>query len=590
MGVGGVGESGSGIAPTQLNPDFQAVRINGFDLDDPNVSSGTNGILALNNTGLVITNINACTYYPNGNYTGGGLGTSGTQALTGYSAIVQAVLDGYNNGGWNGNEGITGTNAIQNPNVYGIGFAYVNDLGYAGTSWGGVSLTGTDATSNGGNGDLLIRETYTADSNLKGYVDIAHDYTNWLAAYSQGSQSGLAPSGPVGMVAADFGFYSLQTGQPVDIAHDYTTWLASYSLYTNGGSFQLGGSDISVTPGHDWRFWCRTRARLAAPVGGCGIPGRIFAGRAGCCESWVSYGLQLWAKGWEECTSLLGLLTGFVVLSFAVGANAELVYFLVPVTNDPNCYSDPNNINNVANANNQANGGSGTGTNANDYAPGIYSVSGNGVSTPFSVTITGWNSNDGPDGTVTPPKTTSVSKLFALIKGTAKGWQYQAMGSANVTVQQSTGTYPLNLTPDVGDTWFSGPYAAGNSSGGTVVGTSIGVLNGPGGTDASYGIIATANQGGYVFPGTASAKNLATATGGIGTYVSSLSTYLAVSSGSLAAVRLGDVFFTYGPTGSSNALPSAGTATLQALAYTSPRANSFRPSGGATRPSGCRVR
>ena len=40
--------------------------------------------------------------------------------------------------------------------------------------------------------------------------------------------------------------------------------------------------------------------------------------------------------------SFLGLLTGVVVLAFAASAQAELVYFLRPVYNDPNCASDPN--------------------------------------------------------------------------------------------------------------------------------------------------------------------------------------------------------------------------------------------------------
>ena len=129
--------------------------------------AGTSGLLEFNNTGLVITNVAACEYWhSNGN---------GTYIeYTGLPAFMIAVLDGYDNGSWEGHSGITGSNAITDPSEYCIAFAYASNLGYVGQTWGGIALTASDSN------DLLIRETYMGDANLDGMVNI-YDYDTLLA-------------------------------------------------------------------------------------------------------------------------------------------------------------------------------------------------------------------------------------------------------------------------------------------------------------------------------------------------------------------------------------------------------------------------
>ena len=123
-----------GLAPSSaragyLNPNFQAAEISTLDLG----SAGTSGLLEFNNTGLVITNVAACEYWhSNGN---------GTYIeYTGLPAFMIAVLDGYDNGSWEGHSGITGSNAITDPSEYCIAFAYASNLGYVGQTWGGIAV------------------------------------------------------------------------------------------------------------------------------------------------------------------------------------------------------------------------------------------------------------------------------------------------------------------------------------------------------------------------------------------------------------------------------------------------------------------
>ena len=223
----------SSSAPAQtLNPTFQAAEISTLDLGDPSISQGPGGLIELNNTGLVITNVLDSTYWHNN-------GDGTTAEYTGLPAIVKAVLDGRNNGTWQGIQGITGMNAAQNPSTYCIAFATVDQLGYENTTWGGVALAASDTTTNGGQGDLLIRETYVGDAMLDGTVDVAHDYMAWLSSYGETP----ALPGPVGPAAGDFDYYSLTTGNPVDVAHDYMAWLANYGAPPLGGD--VPGLDVS---------------------------------------------------------------------------------------------------------------------------------------------------------------------------------------------------------------------------------------------------------------------------------------------------------------------------------------------------------
>ena len=211
---------------------FQAQEISTL-----NITAGSaGGLVELNNAGLVITNIGGCSYNPYG----------ATSAIPGFTGIVAAVQDGLDGGSWNGISGITGINAATAPHTYGIAFNYLTSpalKGLQGTNWGGVQFTDSDLTTNGGSGDLLIRETYVGDAVLNGYVDLANDYNIWAANYGTvvGGTAGIATTGGVGIAAGDYASWSFLTGNIVDLANDYNLWAATYGNpglgpnYTNGG-------------------------------------------------------------------------------------------------------------------------------------------------------------------------------------------------------------------------------------------------------------------------------------------------------------------------------------------------------------------
>ena len=125
---------------------FQATRISTLDLGS---TSGTGGLVELQNTGLVITDVADSTYVHWNTPAQGG----GYVVDTGFSAIVSAVQDGLDFNGtgfdWKGQSGITGLNAQQSGvrPVYGIGFDTAGDIGVfaGGVTWGGVLLTASDA-------------------------------------------------------------------------------------------------------------------------------------------------------------------------------------------------------------------------------------------------------------------------------------------------------------------------------------------------------------------------------------------------------------------------------------------------------------
>jgi len=213
-----------GLPPTLagqvLNPNFQAAEISYFDLNDPHVSDG---LMEFNNTGLVISDVAACSYWHDN--VPGSTDPANFTLYTGYSAVVEAVRDGMapaaNAQGvllptWTGSQGITGLNAAEYPSTYCIAFAYAGTLADVGLDWGGVALTPSDSSA------LLLRETYVGDANLDGSVD-ATDSSVWQ------SHVGTVPSGTsIGPVSGDFLYCSFLNGQPVDTTYDENAMLNNY--------------------------------------------------------------------------------------------------------------------------------------------------------------------------------------------------------------------------------------------------------------------------------------------------------------------------------------------------------------------------
>jgi T5SS/PEP-CTERM-associated repeat protein/autotransporter-associated beta strand protein len=84
-----------------------------------------------------------------------------------YTGLTGLIQSGHNGGAWNGPGIITGMPAALS-SLTTLGIATASQAGYAGGSFGGVSVTGTDT---------LIMYTYAGDANLSGDID-ADDYAN----------------------------------------------------------------------------------------------------------------------------------------------------------------------------------------------------------------------------------------------------------------------------------------------------------------------------------------------------------------------------------------------------------------------------
>ncbi len=302
--------------------DFQATRISTLELGS---TSGPGGLIELQNTGFVITDIKDSTYV-HWNPPGSPIPYV---VDTGFAAIAQAVKDGFDNGAWDGlgggsstPQGIVGVNAaggyvgigsgLVPNNLYSIGFDTVSDLGIQlPVMWGGVTLTASDAN------DMLIRETYAGDSTLKGYVDTGHDFTKWLDAYAQNAAPPYAGSPAVGLCAGDAGLYSLATGNPVDTGHDLTAWLTAYGNAGNLGGFSSvpdadsSGGDTVPEP------------NSLVMLGFAAFLGLVFVGKRSL-RAILGFLRSSTFHGWKATGRmrrfLLGLLTGFVVLTFAASA------------------------------------------------------------------------------------------------------------------------------------------------------------------------------------------------------------------------------------------------------------------------------
>jgi len=366
---------------------FQATEVSTLTIQGTTTAGG---LVKLQNTGIVIDNLAGSSYTP--------LGTN--VPIMGFAGMIDAVYDGADgqNDDWNATQGIMGINAQASPGLYNIAFDYNTDAGF--THWGGVDLT-TARTANA----FLIRETYLGDSSLGGSVTPS-DYTTWL------KNQGTKPSGDQqGNAAGDYAYESLIYGGPVGGAA-YSAWLATQGQTALGGGSYTGpvqAAGVASVPEPS------TVALLVAAllIAACVMIKRFSSNRF----------TVLFAKGLRGMPAArLLLLVTCVVLGLATVANADLVYILRPVTGDPT-----------------------------DKNEGSYTISGNGLTTPWTVTIGQGSAN----------KDVSF-ELYAAIINTAAGstgWANQGLGQGQVWLNSTPGTTPLAWTADAPNSALYSAYA-----------------------------------------------------------------------------------------------------------------------------------
>ena len=103
---------------------------------------------------------------------GGTVGTSNGTTYSGLTGLIQAA---HNAGSWDGVNGITTSMPDAATGLTSLGIATADETGYAGGTFGGVSVAA---------GDVLVMYTYGGDANLDGVVDI-DDYGQIDAGFRQ---------------------------------------------------------------------------------------------------------------------------------------------------------------------------------------------------------------------------------------------------------------------------------------------------------------------------------------------------------------------------------------------------------------------
>ena len=154
-------------------------------------------------------------------------------------------------------------------------------------------------------------------------------------------------------------------------------------------------------------------------------------------------------------------------------------------------------------------------------------------------------------------------ELYAVTKSVSQPFYRSPFGTGDITVQQ--GGTALNLTPDVSDIAFTGPYAtSGVSSGGIAVGNNWGQLIGSGGTDCSNQIVPAAADPVPVIQQARVPESLRQMSNSFSA-TPAVQHPASVSGGTLGMVKIADLFYIYNQTQQAT---THGDATLQALAYT----------------------
>ncbi|MGA2257241.1 MAG: PEP-CTERM sorting domain-containing protein [Thermoguttaceae bacterium] len=520
-----------GLAPSfaQAITPFEATRISSLTIAGSNTSS-PGGLVELQNTGLVITDLADSSYTPSGS----------TAAVPGFAGVVDAILDGRNGGNWQGTQGITGINAMQNAansTNYCIAFDYLSNTGFASTGWGGVQFSASDSAANNNLGDLLVRETYAGDALLNGTVDITNDLVRWQG--NAGSTPPVSPSNQIGPAAGDFAYNALtnSSNPVVDITNDLVAWQG------NVGNTPLGSSAV----------------HSAGSVGAVPEPGTIslllvailsalaFAGSSlrRLCVTILMMASTRFLGGARVMRKILfvpALLA--VVALLAATANAELVYILRPVTGDAGYIQ----------------GGGNGGNGYPSYSEGSYTITGNGVTTPYQVTITSLPTGSAID---------DISfQVYAAIIGATPGASYSQMGvqQAAVAITNTPGSAALSLSPDIASLVPGPSNGSGTTAGvamsigqtGAAVGSNWGVPVGSASPAPSSVLDFNTAVAGFAFP-SKTYTDLST----VGDSATAIPSAIALTGGTVALIRLGDLSFSYG-----SAETVGSSTTLQVVSFT----------------------
>ena len=429
----------------------------------------------------------------------------------GFLGIVDAVKDAYGpNGDWNGTQGIYSVNGRKDSSTYGIGFGY-NDpavLGYS--NWGGVALAPSDS------GSLLIRDTYWGDSLLKGSVD-SGDFSTWLGA------QGTIPTNPAGIVAGDYAYEALAGGTTVG-SGGFSNWLGTQGLPAlGGGSGPVEGATVTAVPEPSSLILLGAALLVAVCV-------------------WLKSNnrfTDLLAKGLKGMRTVrVLLLASCMILGLAAIANADMVYFLRPVTGDPN-----------------------------DHNEGSYTISGDGITTPWSVSIASGSAN----------KDVSF-ELYAGIFTPAQTKPYYDQAQENSVIYiQNSATGTLSWTADTANSKFNADpsiHWTGPNLG-SQVGSNWGVSSYGGlASPPSSVIFAAVGSDGTNIVGNYPSSTLSLLNSAGDTWSATPPSAMVLSSGTWGLVKIADLAVNYGSPGSS-ASTSVQALPVQWGTTASPKSNQF---------------
>ena len=142
-------------------------------------------------------------------------GDIGSAAGGTYGGITGMIQSARNDGAWDG-AGLTSSMAASTDGLTSLGIATAGQTGYAGGTFGGVSV---------GAGDVLVMYTYAGDANLDGFIS-GDDYS--AIDFASGTP------GASGWVNGDFNYDGIISGD------DYST--IDFNLVAQGEAFAAGGS------------------------------------------------------------------------------------------------------------------------------------------------------------------------------------------------------------------------------------------------------------------------------------------------------------------------------------------------------------
>jgi autotransporter-associated beta strand protein len=153
--------------------------------------------------------------------TGGGSGGVGTATDGVYTGLSRFIQTAYNAGNWDGPVGIFSSLPDAAAGLTSIGICTADQTGFAGGTFGGVSVSGSD---------VLIMYTYAGDVNLDGFIS-GDDYS--------AIDFNIAKPGASGWANGDFNYDGIISGD------DYT--VIDFNIVAQGAPFPTGATSSSST-------------------------------------------------------------------------------------------------------------------------------------------------------------------------------------------------------------------------------------------------------------------------------------------------------------------------------------------------------